>query len=493
MSQGKQGSVRPFLNYAVTVLSISSSFILVVPLIYDFIVYGAPTQVGAYLFMWGVLILGVGMVLRHLTYTTAPLTLTSALYITLLNWLVVPVLIAMPVARVLAIPFVDAWFEAVSGLTTTGLSVFSGSYDNGVYVPSVEELPPEILLWRSLSQWVGGLGIVVFMIVVIARTPGIVVLYRSEGRFERLEPSLAKTVREMLAIYTLLTFVETLVLRYTGMSWFDAVNHAMTALSTGGFSTRNDSIAAFASRILEITTIIGMWLGATNFLDHKNMLKARIQELLRSVELKTFIFLLTILTGFSAYLLRIGSVLDTDELWRRFYQVFSALTTTGFQTVDIHAEDPAFKMVLIVAMLIGGSVFSTAGGVKLLRIAIVAKSLKNMIASFITPKGYIASSRLGRYTVTPGLAVEALGLIFIYVVTVIVSTLIMVPFVSSEYSFMDVFFEAASGLATTGLSSGISSASAHLVVKLVLMADMILGRLEIVPFVVGIYSLTRRR
>lgn len=150
-------------------------------------------------------------------------------------------------------------------------------------------------------------------------------------------------------------------------------------------------------------------------------------------------------------------------------------------------------MVLIVAMLIGGSVFSTAGGVKLLRIAIVAKSLKNMIASFITPKGYVASSRLGRYTVTPSVAVEALGLIFIYAVTVIVSTLIMVPFVSPEYSFMDAFFEAASGLATTGLSSGISSASAHLVVKLVLMADMILGRLEIVPFIVGIYSLARGR
>ena len=94
---------------------------------------------------------------------------------------------------------------------------------------------------------------------------------------------------------------------------------------------------------------------------------------------------------------------------------------------------------------------------------------------------------------TPSVAVEALGLIFIYVVTVIVSTLIMVPFVSPEYSFMDAFFEAASGLATTGLSSGISSASAHTVVKLVLMADMILGRLEILPFIVGLYSLVRRR
>ncbi len=493
MSRNRQNNLRPFLNYAVTILSISSSFILMAPIVYDLIVYRAPTDVGVYLFMWGSLILGVGIFLRYFTYTTAPLTLTSALYITLLNWLVVPILIAIPVARILAIPFIDAWFEAVSGLTTTGLSVFSGSYDNGVYVPSVEELPPEILLWRSLSQWVGGLGIVVFMIVVIARTPGIVVLYRSEGRFERLEPSLSKTVREMLAIYTLLTFIETLVLRYGGMSWFDAVNHAMTALSTGGFSTKNSSIAAFASRLLEIATIFGMWLGATNFLDHKNMLKARIQELVRSVELKTFLYLLAIMTGFSAYILHAGSSLDTAEVWNRFYQVFSALTTTGFQTIDIHAEDPAFKMVLIVAMLIGGSVFSTAGGVKLLRIAIVAKSLKNMIASFITPKGYVASSRLGRYTVTPSVAVEALGLIFIYAVTVIVSTLIMVPFVSPEYSFMDAFFEAASGLATTGLSTGISSASAHTVVKLVLMANMILGRLEIVPFIVGIYSLACRR
>jgi trk system potassium uptake protein TrkH len=337
---------------------------------------------------------------------------------------------------------------------------------------------------------VGGLGIVVFMIAVFAHSRVVMPLYYAEGRFERLEPSLRRTVRELLVLYTVLTAIAIAALYIAGMGVFDAVNHALASVATGGFSTRNESIAYYGSRVIEAATMFTMWLGATNFLDHKYLLTGKIRRFLSSVEFRAFVWIMILGVAGIEWMVWMG-VGGPEKLWSMTYQFVSALTTTGFQTMNIHAANDAFKMLLITAMLIGGSVFSTAGGMKLLRVVLGFEAFKMQVKKMFYPQGYTPRYRLGRYAVSPEIVAGALVVSFLYIAITVASGMI-VYFYAPGYSFMDSLFEAASAVGTVGLSTGISSASLASAPKLVLITDMMLGRLEILPYILVLYSLTRR-
>ena len=486
----EEHSWRPMIHYAATSIGFMSSFLLIVPALYGLARNGILDEISSTMLMSGCLVLALGLLVREATRTEHPLRPLQAIYVTVATWLLVPLVVAAPVALALHIPFIDAWFESVSGLTTTGLSVFSGSFDAGRYVPRVSEAPPEILLWRSLCQWVGGLGIVVFMIAVFAHPRVVTPLYYAEGRFERLEPSLRRTVRELLLLYVTLTTIAVVVLILAGMDAFDAVNHAFTSLSTGGFSTRDESIAYYGSRIVELATMFTMWLGAMNFLDHKYLLTGRVRRFLSSVEFRTFFWIMALGIGGVEWMTWMSGG-RPGQLWSMIYQFFSALTTTGYQTMNIHASGDAFKMLLVMAMLMGGSVFSTAGGMKLLRVALGFEAFKLQVKKMFYPRGYTPRYRLDRYAVSPEILAGALIIAFLYIAVAVLSAMV-VFFYAPGYSFMDALFEAASAVGTVGLSAGISSASLAPVAKLVLIADMLLGRLEVLPYILVIYSMVRR-
>ncbi len=485
-----KASWKPLIHYATTTVTFMSSFLLIVPALYGLARNGMLDIISATLLMSGSLILAAGLIIREATRTEAHLRPLHAVYVTVATWLLVPIIIALPVAFAIHIPVIDAWFESVSGLTTTGLSVFSGGFDKGLYVPHVSEAPPEILLWRSLCQWVGGLGIVVFMIAVFAHPRVVMPLYYAEGRFERLEPSLRRTVRELLMLYIVLTAIAIAALYVAGMGLFDAVNHAFASVATGGFSTRDQSIAYYGSRIIEAATLFTMWIGATNFLDHKYLLTGKIRRFLSSVEFKTFFWIMILGTAGIEWMVWVGAA-KPSQLWAMFYQFFSALTTTGFQTMNIHLSNEAFKMLLVIAMLIGGSVFSTAGGMKLLRVALGFEAFKMQVKKMFYPQGYTPRYKLDRYAVSEEILVGAFLIAFLYIATAVISAMI-IYFYAPGYSFMDALFEASSAVGTVGLSAGITSATLADPAKIVLIADMLLGRLEILPYILVLYSIAKR-
>ncbi len=496
-ARAKKIRVHPLLHYQGYIWVIAA-FTLIVPALYGLIFqYTSPKEVNVSLVMldYGLGFLALGLLVSYTTMPSRRLRRDEAIILTIATWLVIPLLVALPVAEALRIPFIDAWFESVSGFTTTGLSMFTGSRDSltGTYVPMVEQLPKTVLLWRSFIQWVGGVGIVVAAITIITR-PGSAarLLYLSEGRSERIEPSAATTAKRVLLVYTIVTVIATLLFYLSGMNWFDAVNHAMAAVATGGFSTKNNSIGEYHSIAIELAAIAAMMFGAISFSDWYNLLiKGRIRRFLLSPELKMLISTTALATLAGQLVLMQAGYTLFQAIRYSLFQVVSSVTTTGFQDRSLADLPDAFKLILIVMSLLGGSAFSTTGGVKQLRLLIAIKSIQWEAASSAAPRGYTPRRKIAWILVSDEDARRAFTVIFTFTLTMIVSTLIGL-IIAPQYRLVDMALETASALGNVGISVGITSASMPVALKLLYIADMLLGRLEILPYLFAVYILYSR-
>jgi len=423
------------------------------------------------------------------TRPSRPITLHEAIILVALSWVLVPLLSAIPVTLAIHVPLVDSWFEAVSGFTTTGLSVFSGQVDPAfhVYVPSVDELPWSVQAWRALTQWLGGFGVVVvfYAFARIAGLPAHLVGF-AEGRLERLEPSIARSLRAFMWLYTVLTGIDVVLLYAAGMPLNDAVYHAMTAISTGGFSDRGANIGYYHSFLIEAATVAAMILGALNFADLYALFKGQQREM--SVEEKTFfaVWVPSVLIGL---LLLMHSAPAAWSLFRRFREAFfdtaSALTTTGFGIASLSHMSPSYKFLLTILMFIGGSAFSTAGGIKLYRLAVLGSTVKWSWARVIKGPHYITSHKVGSSNVDFEELARVIEVVFLFALLDVIGTMIILVTVPHA-TLADAAFEATSALCTTGLSVGITSAATPLPAKLTLLALMDLGRLEIHVYIAAI-------
>ena len=439
-----------------------------------------------YLLIWGAFTLMLGIFLASFK-DYGELKPYESLLITVLVWLTIPVYESIPFTIIVKIPFIDSLFEVTSGWTTTGLTVLTGqpsSWD-GTFVPSVEMLPKTILLWRSMIQWVGGLGIVVFTIAFLAQ-PGVSVaqLYLAEGKYEKLEPSFKRTAYKMGLIYVAITIIAIIAFIEAGMPLFDSVNHAMTGVATAGFSVKNNSIGEYHSFNIEIAAMISMILGAVSFSDLRNAFSMRFKEVLKSIELRTQVFLWASSIALGIFIYR---SLDLSGFNREIlFQVISASTTCGFQTMNIGSAPSGFVFLLTILMLLGGSAFSTAGGIKIYRIVIAAKVTANEVKNVFAPIGRIDLIKVAGKIVNDSMVRRSLAVIFSYIMTWMISSV----FLSLYYPNLDFSssaFEVASALANTGLSAGISSAAAPVPAKIILILDMLLGRLEVMSYLVLIY------
>jgi trk system potassium uptake protein TrkH len=432
--------------------------------------------------------LSIAFLVLYTVRPSRPLSLHEALVLVAYSWIMVPILSAIPVSLGLGVPFIDSWFESVSGFTTTGLSVFTGGVnpDYGVYVPAVEELPPTVLWWRAVTQWIGGFGIVVVFLIA-GRMAGLPphLIGLAEGRFERLEPSIARSIRELMKLYTTLTIVATIILFFAGMSLEDAVYHALTALSTGGFSNHSESISYYKPLLVGVAAAAAMVMGASNFADLYTLVH-RIKRGM-SIEGKTFtvIWLLGLL-GMTGILLGLG-VKETlvDAVKTAYFDVTTALTTTGFGVEDFSVKPEAYKLLVIALMLIGGSAFSTAGGIKLYRVSVAAASLRWSIRRLVRGRYILTTYKLGKSHVDAEGLMQVVSIIFLFIITDLIGTILlslMVP----ERSIVDAAFEATSALCTVGLSVGIIGATSPLMVKLLLIVLMTLGRLEVYTYIAAL-------
>ena len=379
----------------------------------------------------------------------------------------------------------DAFFETMSGFTTTGATIL----DN------IESMPHGILFWRSLTQWIGGLGIVCFTIVLL---PGFgassQMLYLSEATgvtHNKLYPKTRVMARYIFMVYILLTAVESALLMAGGMGLFDAVCHSMTTTATGGFSTKQESIAYWHSPYMEYVVSIFMLLSAINFSLYIVAFKSNWKKLREFVELKWFACSVGLLTLIISAVLFLNNGYSAEEAFRKsLFQVATCHTSCGFATDDYNLWPPFTWMLLIFAMLSGGCTGSTSGGVKNLRLIIIANCIRNQFRQILHPRA-VLPVRVGGLFDNKLLTTVLVFFAAYLSVAFIGWTLLMafgVGFTEAMSTVISSMGNVGPGLGSFG--PAFSWAALPDAAKWILSSLMLIGRLEIFGFLLIFYRST---
>lgn len=402
-----------------------------------------------------------------------------------LSWIVLSLFGALPYMFSGVLPnFVDAVFETASGFSTTGATVFT----------FIEGQPKGILFWRAQTQWMGGMGVLVLTLALLPKLgEGSVYLMRAESPGpikSKLTPRLADTAKILYSIYIGLTVAETLCLRIAGMAWYEAVIHAFTSISTGGFSTRNASIAAFGSLTIEWIIIIFMFLSGINFSLLFFALRRNFKAVFESEELRSYTLMALIASGLivADVIVHMGSVLNAETITDAVFQVVTLMTTTGYMTHDYVLWPTFSQVVLIIVMFAGACAGSTAGGIKQIRVVLLVKNLKREVQRILRPR-QVSIIRSDGDRVDESTLSGITLFFFAYIFLILAGTLVV--------SWDNVGFDAAFGASLTCISNvgpafGVLGPTANFsilspVSKIVLSAFMLLGRLEIMPLLLLLF------
>lgn len=389
-----------------------------------------------------------------------------------------------------------AFFESMSAYTTTGLTM-------AVHEPSIGH---GLLFYRSLGQWIGGAGVIVLSLAIIPRPRAVggLVLYRSETAGLKLRPSIIGTARAIWKIYLGITlcvaaylFVATLiVLPEYGVvpSLFDAINHAMTGQSTGGFSTLDDSIAGYGSYAMDLVLIPPMVLGAIAIPVYYAFFRSRdVRVFWRDPQFRSMIVLFAVLTPLLSLALA-GAAAVADPFREGLFQVISGVSTTGWQTSNI-GDWPDAAVLLIVwgAMLIGGAAGATVGGMKIIRAYMLARAAGWRIRRVFLPPAAVVPLRVGGRAMNADEVqrevADAATFVFLYVLILLAATVLTAYLMRPEFTLADAIFEAASAQGTVGLSSGITDPTMPVGIELAFIFQMWIGRLEIFPIIILLRAL----
>ncbi|MCX8181833.1 MAG: TrkH family potassium uptake protein [Candidatus Methanomethyliaceae archaeon] len=414
----------------------------------------------------GIVAIILGMFLNSKYPLAEDFSIKATIIIACTGWLFVS-LIGMIPYFLIGMGVLDAFFESVSGFTTTGMSLIN----------NVEIIPKSILFWRSFTQWIGGVGIILFFTILLKGGISTWRLYVLEGR-EKFTPSVKASVKNILLIYSFLTGVCALILYMCGLDAFDAINHAMTTLSTGGFSTKNTSMAEFGINI-KLTISFFMVLGATSFVLFYNLGKLDVRKIVEDAEFKTMIFVLL----FGGLLVSVFLLLNGIDMFNGivdgFFNVISILTTTGYTSANLDNWPSLTKAILIILMFIGGSAGSTAGGIKVWRFVVLFRIVRREIEKLVLPPSAIIPVKIGGRVLDDEYIIKISALVFSYVLFVFVS------FVLLSFSIPDLF--GALSLVVSALSN-VGPAfypvnQLDLFSKSVLIVAMWAGRLELLPVI----------
>lgn len=372
--------------------------------------------------------------------------------------------------------FRQSFFEAMSGVTTTGLTT----------VASVEALPRSFQFARAWQQWYGGLGIVVLSLALSAH-PRSVMRRAGEdhsGEGDMLGGTLAHARRTLL-VYAVMTAAGFLLLWGVGLGWFDALAQTLAAVSTGGFATHDTSLAKFASPWPQAATIGICTLCAVSLPAYWRASRHGWRTLILDLQFIGLLALGVLVSGLLiAFAHGDASALPTTDA---VLTAFSAQTTAGFSTVPISELDSASKLVLICAMAVGGSTESTAGGIKVLRLIVVFRLIQTVLARTAIPRHAVVEPRLGRHRLGDEELQAALLVNLLFGIVILAS---WIPFVAQGYAPVDALFEVVSATGTVGLSTGICSPDLPAGLQAVLCLDMLLGRLEIIALLVVLFPRT---
>jgi len=424
---------------------------------------------------------GLLMVLLSRRRRHGQVTVRLGAMIVVAGWLVAFVSSVYPICRLAGLSFSQGMFEAVSGWTTTGLSVVD-----------VDAAPRILLVWRSTMQLAGGAGLAIIMLAVFSLPVG-AGLYRAEGRNDQLAPHVLASTKLVLLLYSVYVTSGTVAYRLSGMAWFDAVNHAFCAVSTGGFSTRAQSIGYWNSPAVEAVSLPLMLLGNMNFVTAYLLFRGKLRPFGRNGEVRTAFVLLA--AGCCVlFFVGTGSLYPSVDRRVRVavFETVTALTTTGYSTVGYTAWPGAGFLVLLVLMLVGGGSCSTAGGIKQLRILILFKEALWEIRRSLLPRRVVGRARVyhteDRLFLTDRMVSSVGSYVFLYLGVWLVGSIVMASF---GYPLRDSLFEFASSVGTVGLSVGITGPDTHVVILWLEMVGMVLGRLEFFVVFVAIGGVAR--
>jgi len=392
-----------------------------------------------------------------------------------LIWILLGVAGAIPFLLYTGITPADAFFEAVSGFTTTGATVFS----------DIESLPKSILYLRSLMHWLGGMGIIVLGVGLFSliNPSGSMTLFKAEStgiKMEKITPKVKDTAIRLWGIYVLFTVVDAIALKLAGMNLFDALNHAFSTISTGGFSTKNASLGYYDSNVIIWITTFFMIISGINFLAHLKLFSTGKADGYQREEVLWYLMIFIIL---SLLLSSIDVFVDYDSYFHALthasFTVASVLTTTGFATLDYEQWGHMAIAVIFVAMLIGGNAGSTAGGVKVIRYIVLFKNISLQLKRTLHPNAVLGVF-IDRQKISSQIISSTTGFIFLFVITNMFLTL---------YLFargFDAMTSVSTALACVGnIGPGFSlTGPAHNYGffsepdKVILSLGMIIGRLE---------------
>jgi trk/ktr system potassium uptake protein len=416
----------------------------------------------------------VGLPLARLPQPTRVLT-NEALVITALAFITAPLVMTIPFADA-GLPIGDSFFEAVSAITTTGLSTLA----------SVEHLPRSLLFARAWTQWYGGLGFVVLSLALLAGQGGITRRFSDpETAGEDLASTVRAHARRVLAVYLVLTVVGMVAMSIAGAPNAAGVEHVLSAVSTGGFSTFDANLAGFGSgSVTAITTALSI-CGAIGLPLYFRAWRGGPRELWRNSELRALAFALALVIAVLIVTMVFNDGFSWPQALRRAAVLgVSAQTTTGFSESSLGAYGNATLLVLIVAMMVGGCVGSTAGGVKVLRVLVLLKVARVALRRTGATSHAVIEPTLDGKRIEDADLVRALLLIAVYCGVVLLSWF---AFLLHGHAPMESLFEVVSATSTVGLSTGLSGPQLEPLLKAVLELDMLLGRLEVVALLVVVY------
>ena len=366
------------------------------------------------------------------------------------------------------IPLLDAVFESMSALTGTGITMFA----------DVEILPHSILFFRAFEQWIGGLGVVVMVISVLAK-PGSVSskLYQSEAREEKIKPSVKTTLEKTLIIYSIYTIAGIILYLLAGMPLFDSICNTFHIISTGGMSIKNANMGYYHNNLIYFISIVLMILGATSFLVHYKVIKTRGKSLINDLQFKIII---TVIAFVTLMLYFVSDIVPIDLL----FTVVSAITTTGASVAspDTMAMWPPFVIIcLMCLMLTGGSNGSTVGAIKLVRMITFFKGIYRHVREILSPEGRVVPIKLQGKKIPEKAIAQSGNFITLYMMFIMFTWALFCLF---GYDPFKSLFAAMSLQGNNGLELGIITHSLNPVIKLVSIFDMWTGRLEIYPVLI---------
>ncbi|MFA5667667.1 MAG: TrkH family potassium uptake protein [Balneolaceae bacterium] len=485
---------RPTIDFLV-VLGVLGAFVffmgfaLLLPVGID-LIYGE--NMWSYFLLSATIAFVAGGTLWYFFKPTEELRIREGFLVVSLTWITLSLVGALPFVISGILPsYTDAVFETMSGLSTTGSTILGGTTSDGFVNPDVESIPHSFLFWRSLSHWLGGMGIIVLSIAILPMLGvGGMQLFQAESpgpTTDKLTPRVQETAKLLWGVYFAFTLLEFLLLwAHPSMDWFDAINHSMATMATGGFSTKNESIQAFNSSYVDAIITLFMFIAGINFAMHFRLLKGDHKVYFGNREIR-FYSLITAIAIFgvtlSLWLFDDYSILNA--LRYGAFQTVSIITTTGFGTDNYELWYSFGAFLLLMLFFAGGSAGSTSGGIKMMRWIILLRNTGREIKQIIHPRA-ILPVRIGDKTIDQNVQRTVLSFFILYMLIFTLGAFLISLF---GYDIESSIGSSISALGNIGPGWGEfgpteSFAKMPYLGKWVLIMLMMIGRLEIITVLI---------